>query len=167
MATPYYEIRSKIKTGDLLAWSEGGTWDSLRNIQLNLVRMGTMSDWNHVGVAFVTDGRVFVVESVVPEVRIYPLSKLLPFTYIRTPFKFDEEATSKLLNWVGTPYSKWEAIKAAFTRDTNNNKVIQCAKLANTVYSFYNSDYSNLFDTPRDTVNFTLDNYLTEAVRVV
>ncbi len=80
----YSELRDTIKTGDLLAWSEGGDWKSWRNIQLNLVRMGTMSDYNHVGVAYVVGGRVFVVESVVPYVRIYPLSRLLPFFYIKT-----------------------------------------------------------------------------------
>lgn len=167
MSITYQSIRGTIKTGDLLAWSEGGPWNSWRNIQLNLVRMGTMSDWNHVGIAYVTDGRVFVVEAVVPEVRIYPLSKLAPFTYIHTPFMFDEEAKDKMLKYVGTPYSKWEAIKAAFTKQTNNDHAMQCAKLCNEVFSYFNSDYLNLHDTPFATVNFTLNNFQTEAIHVV
>lgn len=163
----YNQIRAAIKTGDLIAWSEGGSWTSWRNIQLNLIRMGTMSDWNHVGIAYVADGRVFVVEAVIPEVRIYPLSKLLPFTFIHTPFMFDDIATDRMLKWVGTKYSKWEAIKAPFTRQTNNDKAMQCAKLCNDVYSYFNSDYSNLHDTPAAVVKFTLDNYMTESVNVI
>lgn len=163
----YNDVRDYIKTGDLLAWSEGGTWNTWRNWQLNLVRMGTMSDYNHVGIAYVADGRVFVVEAVVPEVRIYPLSKLLPFRYIRTPFTFSEENTNILLSHVGKPYSKLEAIKAAFTKDTNNDKVVQCAKLVNMVYGNIDKGYSELYDTPSAIVDYTLDSYNTQELRIV
>jgi hypothetical protein len=154
----YSELRETIQTGDLLAWSEGGKWNSWRNIQLNLVRMGTMSDYNHVGVAYVVSGRVFVVEAVVPYVRIYPLSKLLPFYYIRTNFRTTDATEEKLLQYIGTPYSKWEAIKAAFTKDTNNTKVMQCAKLVNDLFTEFDIGYKGINDTPEAVVNYTLDN---------
>lgn len=162
----YENIRDLIKTGDLLAWSEGGNWTSWRNIQLNLVRMGTMSDYNHVGVAWVTGGRVFVVEAVVPEVRIYPLSKVLPFRYIRTPFVATETTINNLVESVGIPYSKWEAVKAAFTKDTNNDKVIQCAKLVNKIFTEFNPGYAQLNDTPAAVVNYTLDTYPTQEIHI-
>jgi len=144
----YSELRDTFKTGDLLVWSEGGDWKSWRNIQLNLVRMGTMSDYNHVGIAYVVGGRVFVVESVVPYVRIYPLSRLLPFFYIKTGYNFSMEHEERLLKYIGMPYSKWEALKAAFSKSTNNDKVIQCAKLVNNVFSEFDPGYTKLFDTP-------------------
>jgi hypothetical protein len=162
----YSDIRNTIKTGDLLAWSEGGTWSSWKNFQLNLVRMGTMSDYNHVGIAYVEGGRVFVVDAVVPYVRIFPLSRLTPFRYIRTPFFTTDADVEFLLSYVGKPYSKWEAIKAAFTNDTNNNKVIQCAKLANEFYGRFNKQYLELRDTPMAVVNLTLDVYPTEEIHI-
>lgn len=151
----YLEIRDKIKTGDLLAWSEGGPWTSWRNVQLNLIRMGTGSTYNHVGVAYVVGGRVFVVEAVVPEVRIFPLSRLTPFYWIPVPFEATETTEKHLLNFVGMRYSKWEAIKSAFTTDTNNEKVIQCAKLVNAIYSEFDYNYINLHDTPAAVVLYT------------
>jgi hypothetical protein len=155
----YSEIRETIKTGDLIAWSEAGDWSSWRNWQLNFVRMGTMSEYNHVGIAYVIGGRVFVVDAVVPNVRIFPLSKLTPFRYIRTPFIFDNYVEEFMLLHVGTPYSKWEAFKAAFTSDTNNDKVIQCAKLVNKVFGQINPRYLSIRDTPHATVNLTMDEY--------
>jgi len=155
----YEELRQTIKTGDLLAWSEGGAWNSWRNIQLNLVRLGTMSDYNHVGIAYVVGGRVFVVEAVVPYVRIYPLSRLLPFFYIRTNFTATEYTEQVLLKSIGIPYSKWEAIKAAFTKDTNNDKVIQCAKLVNNVFFEFDPKYADLKDTPGAIVSYTRDTH--------
>jgi len=107
-----------------------------------------MSDYNHVGIAYVVGGRVFVVESVVPYARIYPLSRLLPFFYIKTGYNFSFEHEEKLLKYVGMPYSKWEAVKAAFSKDTNNSKVIQCAKLVNNVYVEFDPGYINIYDTP-------------------
>lgn len=152
----YEEIRSKIKTGDLLVWSESGSWFTSRGFQLNMVRVGTMSTYNHVGIAYVVGGRVFVVEAVVPYVRIYPLSKLLPFELISLPFTATEKTEENLLKYVGVPYSKWEAIKAAFTKNTNNDKVIQCSKLANEILSEFDKRFLEINDTPEKTVELAL-----------
>jgi hypothetical protein len=96
------------------------------------------------------------VEAIPPEVRIYPLSKLMPFYYIKTPFIATDITELNLLRLVGTPYSKWEAFKAAFTKNTNNDKVIQCAKLVNQIFSEFNPSYKDLYDTPESTVSYTL-----------
>jgi hypothetical protein len=155
----YSEIRSKIQTGDALAWSEGGSWASWRNIQLNIVKMGTMSQYNHIGVAYVLAGRVFVVEAVVPLIRIFPLSKVLPFHYIATPFRLNDVQEAKLLSRVGLPYSKWEAIKAAFSKDTNGEAVWECAKLANNTYSDFDPEFADLYDTPHATVQHLMEKH--------
>ena len=71
--TSYQEVRSSIKSGDLLFWShrELKSWYDLK---VQIVRMVTRSEYSHVGVAWVTGGRVFALEAVVPLIRIYPLS---------------------------------------------------------------------------------------------
>ena len=155
----YAEMRDRIKTGDVLAWSEGGPWTSWRNVQLNLVRMGTMSDFNHVGLAYCIGGRVFVVEAVVPYIRIYPLSRELPFFWIPTPYVFDLAAETTMLEKVGLPYSKWEAVKALFTTDTDGGKAWECAKLVNRTLMQFDSGFDALHDTPAEVVK-----YLTRAL---
>lgn len=153
----YEDIRAEIKTLDVLAWAEGGKWDSWRNIQLNLIRMFTMSEYNHVGLAYVTDGRVFVIESVVPDIRIYPLSKELPCYLVKTDFNFSPDIVEYMLSKVGLKYSKWEALKAFFTTDTNNPDAWQCAKFVNDVLSKVTPGISSIKDTPHDTVEYLLD----------
>jgi hypothetical protein len=155
----YADIRSKIQTGDVLAWSEGGKWNSWRNFQLNLVKMGTMSQYNHVGLAYVLAGRVFVIEAVVPLIRIFPLSQVLPFYYIPTEFRLNEEQEAKLMSRVGLPYSKWEAIKAAFSKDTNGQKVWECAKLINQTLMDFDPGFDDLNDTPQASVEYLMSKH--------
>ena len=82
----YANIRQHIKSGDLLAWSHRAPWwASLRDCKIALVRLFTRSEYCHVGIAWVLGGRVFVIEAVKPEVRIYPLSKLAPFYWVQVP----------------------------------------------------------------------------------
>lgn len=152
----YADMRSTIQTGDVLAWSEGGVWNSWRNFQLNLVRMGTLSTYNHVGIAYVLLGRVFVVEAVVPLIRIFPLSQLTPFYHIPTEYRLDEAKETKLLARVGLPYSKWEAIKSAFSKDTNGQKVWQCSKLVNQTLMDFDKSFDDLYDTPQAVVEYLM-----------
>lgn len=154
----YTDARPQLKSGDILAWSEGD-WKSWRGIQLMIVRIGTQSTYNHVGVCLVLGGRVFVVEAVTPLIRIYPLSKELPFYWIKSPFAWTEEAEAKLLEHVGLPYSKWEAIKAALTKDTNGSSSWQCAKLVNRTLMVFDKSFDDINDTPAATVNKLMDDY--------
>lgn len=155
----YVDMRNNIQTGDVLAWSEGGNWSSWRNFQLNLVRMGTMSTYNHVGIAYVLAGRVFVVEAVVPLIRIFPLSQVLPFYHISTKFRLNEDQEAKLMARVGKPYSKWLAIKSAFTKDTNGETEWECAKLVNQTLSDFDPGFDDLNDTPEATVKYLIEKY--------
>lgn len=155
----YSELRSTIQTGDVLAWSEGGPWNSWRNFQLNIVKMGTMSDYNHVGLAYVLAGRVFVIEAVVPFIRIFPLSQVLPFFYIQTPFRLNDEHEAKLMKRVGLPYSKWLALKAAFSKNTDGETTWECAKLVNETLSDFDPGFDELNDTPSATVRYLMSKH--------
>lgn len=162
----YSDIRNEIKTGTILAWSEGGKWNSWRNIQFNLIKMFTMSEYNHVGIAYVTDGRVFVVESVVPDIRIYPLSKELPCYLIQTDLEFNQADVEYMLSKVGMKYSKWEAIKALFTKDTNHPQKWQCAKFVNDVLSRVTPSIALINDTPHDTVKYLIEEHDAKIIGV-
>lgn len=150
----YQDARGKIKSGDLLAWSHRG-WRSWYDIQIQLVRFFTQSEYSHVGVAWVTGGRVFVIEAVTPKVRIYPLSKLGEFYWVPDFIDWTPEVEERALGFVGTEYSKWEALAAFFGRTVDATRM-QCAKLVCTILGIRSSNI-----TPSHVVNAALDAGLT------
>jgi len=109
----YSHVRSLIKSGDLLAWSHRG-WRSWRDIKIQAVRFFTQSEYSHVGLAWVVGGRVFVLEAVMPLVRIYPLSKLGDFYHLPSTATWTPDVEELALSKVGESYSQWQAIKAFF-----------------------------------------------------
>jgi hypothetical protein len=162
----YSNIRSTIKSGDVIAWSEGG-WSNWHDIQVSIVRMFTESEYSHIGVAYVVAGRVFVVEAVVPLIRIFPLSKLTPFFYFKAPDtwwsdKMEEELVSK----VGLPYSKLEAIKAFMGMNTDGTENWECAKLVNKTLMTADAGFDAVKDVPTDIVKYIMDKYNIPAVYV-
>jgi hypothetical protein len=123
----YQNIRPTIKSGDILAWSHR-SWSSWYDLQIQGVRFVTQSEYCHVGVAWVVSGRVFVIEAVTPKVRIYPLSKLLPFYLIPMVAPWVQEAEEFGLAQVGGEYSKLQAIQSFFCIP-NFDELWQCAEL--------------------------------------
>ena len=109
----YSEARPLIKTGDLLFWSHGG-WNSMYAIKVSLVRIFTMSEYSHVGIAWVVNGRVFVIHAVSKGVCIEPLSLQGEFTWCPTGYEFSEEVLETIFSRVGERYSTWEAVLAFF-----------------------------------------------------
>lgn len=109
----YPQARALIQSGDLIAQSHGD-WLTWRGIKTNLVRIFTRSTYSHVGLAWVVGGRVFILEAVKPEVRIYPLSKAGEFYWLAmgTLWAFDAEEFA--LASVGVRYSEWAAMRAYF-----------------------------------------------------
>lgn len=129
----YPEIRPNIQSGDLLAFTHK-EWLSIYDLQVQAVRIFTESEYSHVAIAWVVGGRVFVLESVEPKVRIFPLSKLTPFYWIPTDHGLSQEAEEFALSHVGEPYSKLECIKAYFQPLDDNGKW-ECAKYVHAVMS--------------------------------
>jgi hypothetical protein len=123
----YQDARPQIKSGHVLAWSHRG-WASWHDFQIQIVRMFTRSEYSHVGVAWVIGGRVFVIESVVGGIRIFPLSRLLPFYYLPIVADWTEQVEEYALAHLGEPYSKLECIQAFFEPLTIDGHW-ECAKL--------------------------------------
>lgn len=124
----YQQIRPKIRSGDLLAWGYK-SWRTWRDIKIQLVRFFTQSEYSHVGTAWVAGERVFVVEAVVPLVRIYPLSQLGDFYHLPLNAEWGANAERYALENVGMPYSELEAIQAFF-KIPGSNSTFECAELA-------------------------------------
>jgi len=143
----YQDVRGKIKTGDVIAWSYSDT------VIDSIIKWATKSKYNHVGVAYVVGGRVFVVEAVIPYVRIFPLSRMLPFYHLEMPYETTENTECTLLNYVGKPYSIFEAVKSLFSTHTNSSTGTECSKLVNDVLVEFDQKFYYINDTPVATVN--------------
>jgi len=123
----YSDVRSTIKSGDLLAWSHRG-WGSWHDFKIQMVRFFTQSEYSHVATAWVIGGRVFVIEAVEPMVRIYPLSKLGSFYLIRMNAPWMLGTEDAALECVGADYKQLHAIKAFFAPLAKGD-VSECAAL--------------------------------------
>ena len=157
----YVEVRDTIKSGSLLAWSHRW-WRTWYDIKVQFVRMFTRSEYSHVGVAWVTGGRVFVLEAVEPKVRIHPLSSLGSFYLIRDYIPWSNEVEEAALAEIGEEYSQLEAMANSMSRSINDKW--QCAK-----YVWYIAELAGrkLYGkkTPSNVVqNALLDGYAIEFI---
>lgn len=126
----YAAAREHIRSGDLLAWSHE-RWGSWYDFKVQLVRMFTRSVYCHVGIAWEISGRVFVLEAVSAGVRIFPLSRLLPFYWVPLRAAWEPEVEAWALRQVGEPYSQWQAVLAGFALlKPGADSIWQCAEYA-------------------------------------
>lgn len=150
----YADIRDQIKSGYTLAWTHRKlkTW---YDFKVMLVRAVTMSKYSHVGMAIVLAGRVWVVESVTPHIRMVPLSNLLPCDLITDEVLTDEQV-ERAISFVGREdytYSQLEAVKAYFGRNNPLDKSIECAEFVNMAH-----DRNDWKATPSAVVDRLLEN---------
>lgn len=147
----YVDYRDSIKSGDLLAWSHRG-WKSWYDIKVQMVRFFTQSEYSHVGTAWVYGGRIFVIESVSPYIRIVPLSNLLPCYLIKiyAPWKYETEKFALSLVGIGG-YSQWEAVKAFFRKNDNPDKW-ECAEFVHELWKKDSLSLTPYKDTPSEVV---------------
>lgn len=153
----YTEARENIKSGDVLAWSYNGSpFKSWHNFQVWLVRLMQRSEYTHVGIAWRIAGRIFILEAVVPCVRIFPLSLCESFYHVDMQKGLNYDAEEFALSQIGEPYSKIEAIKAFFNQVRKGDSgTWQCAKYAAEVLRSNGIDYGEAF-TPTSLVQAAL-----------
>ena len=153
----YAQYRDKIKSGDLLIWSTRKV-ETLSDFLDIIVRLFTLSEYNHVGLAWDIGGRKFVVEAVPPKVRIFPLSRKGNFYHIPMNINWTYELEEYLLSYVGDSYSIPEAIQSYFSRP-ESNQYWQCAELVSDFY--IKAGYPDLIKgfTPAKLVNLLITDH--------
>jgi hypothetical protein len=124
----YTDIRPRIKSGDLLAWSHIGL-GSWHDLKIWLVRLFMRSEYSHVGTAWVVGDRVFVIEAVMPLVRIFPLSLLGNFYHLSMDAPWKPKTEVLALSLVGHKYSQLQAMQSPFSKPPADN-LWECAELA-------------------------------------
>lgn len=154
MLTKYTDIRPSIKSGDLLAWSKKG-WSTLYDLEMQLIRMVTRSEYIHVGVAWVIGERVFVIEAVMPKVRVFPLSKLMPFYHISLNNPWKKETEEFALAQIGCEYSIKHALKSIMDKPNFDKDEWQCAQLANEILKIDGMNLGDVY-TPSKVVESAL-----------
>jgi hypothetical protein len=118
MALTYAAARPRIKSGDIMALSHFA-WSDWYDIQVQMVRTFTQSDYCHVGLIWGVADRLFVIEAVNPLVRLVPLSKYAAegFFWIPTEAPISDDELEYALADVGVgQYSKWQAVLAFLRR---------------------------------------------------
>jgi hypothetical protein len=126
----YSDARPKIKSGDVLAWTDT-SWEHL---EAQMVRIFTRSEYTHVGIAWVIAGRVFILEAVSPKIRIFPLSKEVPFYWIPVDEYWHADLEEYALSLVGNKYSRMEALRAFFKKVVvGKNDEWQCAEYVSSI----------------------------------
>ena len=109
----YSEMRQKIKSGDLIAFTTP-SWESFDSSLSQMVRIFTKSEYSHVGIAWVINGRVFLLEAYPPRVRIFPLSLKGNFFHIPNKNILEGKNLDFALDQIGDKYSVWLAVKTFF-----------------------------------------------------
>jgi hypothetical protein len=149
----YLSARPAIKSGDVMAWGHR-RMKSWYDLKIMLVRLFTMSEYTHVGLAIVMGGRVWVLEAVTPKVRLVPLSNLLPCYHIAGS-GISEDQIELGLAWIGREeieYSEMEAVRSLFGLNDRTNGKIQCAEFVNIILGH------DCPDTPTAVVEYRMKN---------
>ncbi len=151
----YEDYRSEIKSGDLLAWSGKG-WVG------RLIRTWTGQTYSHVGIAWVSAGRVFVIEAREGKgVTMRLLSKAMPVAWISLGLEWSEEAETFALSELGQPYSLLNALRAGFGLLPRRKDGWQCAQYVLAVINFARGNelpYSTRGVRPGELVEATIRN---------
>lgn len=155
MKNNYIDLRSTIKSGDILVWTNRKI-EKISDITLQVIRLFTKSDYTHVGIAWVVEDRIFVIDAVMPVVRIYPLSRLLPFYLIQTNVNWNKEVENFALSTIGEKYSIKQAILSLVNKP-NLDDNWQCAELVHEILMKCNIDLGESY-TPSDIVYNALKN---------
>ena len=145
----YTEFRSSIKSGDVIAYTHKGI-KSWYDFKLWVVRLALRSEYTHVAVTWCVGNRVFLLEAVGSGVRIYPLSKEIPFYHL-SGLGLTEEQLSFALEYIGGEYSYLEGIKALFNKNSADHHKWQCAKYVKQVLQL------DCIDTPSEVVQCMLN----------
>ena len=130
MDKKYHNVcnHNEIKSGDLIAWT------TVNSFFLKAVRLFTLSEYTHVGIAIVEDdGSIYVIEANRPTVEKNLLDKRLPAYHVPMKVNMNKEAIQLLHSYIGKKYSVLQAALSYINIYIDDDKWY-CTELA---YDFY------------------------------
>jgi uncharacterized protein YycO len=132
MSSLYSEIRGTIKTGDLVSWKAGkinSIFDFILYVYQKILKPKSV----HVGIVINVGGRLMVVEARPPAVRIFPLSMMENFDYVKTNIEEKSSNLDFLLRDVGVPYELMDVLKGIILESKGKDE-LYCSEQC---YNFY------------------------------
>lgn len=132
MAKLYSEIRSAIRTGDLVSW-DAGKVSSFFGAVLWLYQKILRTKSVHTGIVVEIGGRLFVAEARPPAVRLFPLSKMDDFWLLNLDLEEREEDYDLLLKDMGVPYGYLDLFKGVLGFK-NSSKELYCSEQCTKFY---------------------------------
>lgn len=156
--------RARIKSGDLLIWSSEGNF-TMSDIVLTAIRFFTLSDFAHVGIAWRSETKLFVIDATMPRVRMRPIVDSESFYHIPMGVVWTPKCEEFLMSKVGLPYSFVDALCAQLGITLNDDEKWQCAEIAHQFYLSTGLDFGKAF-TPTKLVNAILQMHDTSLYKV-
>ena len=147
----YRMIRQEIKSGDVFAFR--GTSPISR-----FIRGWTGNSYSHVGIAWVSHGRNFILQDKEGVgIQLCTLTPLLPCDWIKTDVQWTDELEQFSFNNLGQGYSYVNAIRAGLGLTPVGNDRICSEFAASILQQAKVLDDSKIILTPADLVNNLLD----------
>lgn len=146
----YSDWRTHIQSGDILAWDTKGKTPWTRFL-IWLGRLGQLTQWTHVGIAWVVGERVLILEAVASGIRDYPLSLDLPVYHLARNTPLTKKQLAFALSKKGEKYSYWECFLSWLKKNNSKNSSWQCAEYVSAVL---NLDCQN---TPSAVVDYVME----------
>lgn len=146
--------REQIKSGDLLVWKKSSK-STISRWTLDIIRLFTRSDFAHVGVAWVLEGRLFVVEATQPVVRLTNVKETDEFYHVGMNVEWSKLSEDFLIGKLGLKYSMFDAIRAFLGKRLDNDDRYQCAELAHEFYAVHGISLGDSY-TPSELVDSAL-----------
>ena len=156
----YNEIRSELKSGDIV-FLAGDSFLS------KVVEYASPSKWSHLGVVWVTSGRVFLIDAAFKSgIRIIPLSHFKHFDLIQLHIDPTDESIEFMMSHIGEPYDIREAVLGWLSIPFINETGWQCVEFVDEFLKLNNiyPDYAQ--KTPQKTVDFLLKTIKTSMIGV-
>ena len=158
----YLEKRHLIKSGDLIVWGTKSD-DSFLSFR-NLIKFFTASDFVHTAVAWNKSGRIFVLDAVMPRIRLKPLSDMRQCYLVPMNIHWNDGLEKKLLSYVGQEYSVPQAIMSYFTRPLKDDKW-HCVEVVKDFYEYAGLKIDSKY-IPGDFVEAAIKKRNTSIVRM-
>lgn len=151
----------QIQTGDLLAWGYIDAKGFGRYVR-GFVQMMTLSTYSHVGIAYVKDDILHVIEAVEPCISINRID--LEDTFYVVPMNISNTTNLEDIanDYVGKKYSLLDCVRGYLGVSTDDNNRWQCAELSTEIYRRLGHDIKPRRLTPQEVVQAAL-RYTTSA----
>lgn len=151
-----YDMRPRIQSGDLLAW--GSDNNSVKtHVTTTGIRLLTVSEYSHVGIAVREPEGAMVVEATIPLIHQRKLTERTGFYHIPMGLSWNADLDRYLKHYIGKHYGLLDCFRGYLGHVDPSDDRWQCAELCNDFYRYAKIDLGAAY-TPSTLVNEAVSN---------